>query len=152
MAQTNTVPGVIHRDIFVEAEPDTVFSFLTDAEKMVRWMGVSATLEPREGGLFLVDVTNGSIAKGEYREVLPNYRLSYTFGWDGDDTGVPPGSSLVEIDLEEKNPGTMLKLAHSGLPEPAIPPHAEGWEHHLRRLAEVAAGRDPGPNPMVKQD
>jgi uncharacterized protein YndB with AHSA1/START domain len=68
-------------------------------------MGVSGTLEPRESGLFLVDVTNGNIAKGEYREVLPNYRLSYTLAWDSEDSGVPPGSFLVEIDLEGKNPG-----------------------------------------------
>ena len=152
MTQTDTDPGVIYREIFIEAEPDTVFAFLTDADKMVRWMGVSATLEPREGGLYLVDVNNGSIAKGEYRKVLPNYRLSYTFGWEGDDTAVPPGSSLVEIDLEEKRPGTLLKLTHSGLPEAAVPAHAEGWEHYCGRLYEAAAGRDPGLDPNVRKD
>ena len=152
MTQTDAAAGVVYREVFIEAEPDTVFAFLTDADKIVRWMGVSATLEPREGGLFLVDVTNGNVARGEYREVLPNYRLSYTWGWDSADSGVPPGSSLVEIDLEEKNPGTMLKLTHSGLPEPAVAPHAEGWEHFCGRLREVAAGRDPGPDPMIKKD
>jgi hypothetical protein len=25
--------------------------------------------------------------------------------------------------------------------------HAEGWAHYLGRLAEIAAGRDPGPDP-----
>ena len=152
MTQTDADSGIIYREIFIEAEPDTVFAFLTDAEKMVRWMGVSAPLEPREGGLCLVDVNNGSIAKGEYRKVLPNYRLSYTFGWEGDDTAVPPGSSLVEIDLEEKRPGTLLKLTHSGLPEAAVPAHAEGWEHYCGRLYEAAAGRDPGLDPNVRKD
>ncbi len=151
MTQTDTDAGVIHREIFIEAEADTVFAFLTDPDKMVRWMGVSATLEPHDGGLFLVDVTNGSVARGEYREVLPNYRLSYTWGWDSQDSGVPPGSSLVEIDLEEKNTGTMLKLTHSGLPEPAVAPHAQGWDHYYGRLCEVAAGRDPGVDPNVSK-
>jgi hypothetical protein len=30
--------------------------------------------------------------------VVPVHRLAYSFGWDGSEE-VPPGSSLVEIDL-----------------------------------------------------
>ena len=142
--------SVIRREIYIEAAPDTVFAFFIDSDKMTRWMGVSATLEPKEAGLFLVDVTNGNVAKGEYREVLPNYRIDYSWGWDAADSGVPPGSSLVEIDLEPKAPGTMLKLTHSGLPEPAIPPHAEGWDHYCERLKTVASGGDAGTDPWIK--
>lgn len=29
--------------------------------------------------------------------------------------------------------------------------HAEGWAHYLGRLGEVAAGRDPGPDPRHGQ-
>jgi hypothetical protein len=37
---------------------------------------------------------------------------------------------------------------HTGLPDAAqCAGHAEGWAHYLDRLAEVAAGRDPGPDP-----
>ena len=142
--------GSIRREIFIEATPETVFAFFTDPDKMVRWMGISATLEPEEGGLFLLDVTGGDIARGEYKEVMPNSRVSYSFGWDGDDSAVPPGSSLVEIDLAPKDAGTLLKLTHSGLPEPAIAPHAEGWIHYTERLVKVASGADPGPDPWIK--
>jgi uncharacterized protein YndB with AHSA1/START domain len=45
MAETNT--GVFEQEMYIEANPETVFSFLTDPDKMVRWMGVSATLEPK---------------------------------------------------------------------------------------------------------
>ena len=77
----------------------------------------------------------------------PVHRLAYSFGWDGSEV-VPPGSSLVEIDLLEQPDGTLLRLTHSGLPSAEqCAGHAEGWAHYLGRLAEVAAGRDPGPDP-----
>ncbi len=148
MSDTNT--GVYEKEMFIEANPETVFAFLTDPDKMLRWMGVSATLEPKEGGLYLVDVTNGNVAKGEFREVLPNQRLSYTFGWDSKDTSVPAGSTLVEIDLTPKDLGTTVKFTHSGLPETAVKQHAEGWNHYCERLCQSAAGKDPGVDPWVK--
>ena len=139
----------IVREVYIEAAQETVFAFFTDPDKMTRWMGVSATLEPQEGGLYLVDVTNGTVAKGEYREVLPNSRIAFSFGWDSEDSSVPPGSSLVEIDLEPKDSGTLLRLTHSGLPQPAIAPHTEGWVHYCGRLQAACEGRDPGPDPNV---
>jgi uncharacterized protein YndB with AHSA1/START domain len=61
---------------------------------------------------------------------------------------VPPGSSLVEIDLIEQPNGTLLRLTHTGLPNAEqCAGHADGWTHYLGRLAAVAAGRDPGPDP-----
>src|SRR6266567_1442586 len=81
------------------------------------------------------------------REVVPVHRLAYSFGWD-DSEVVPPGSSLVEIDLMEQPDGTLVRLTHTGLPSTEqCAGHAEGWAHYLGRLAEVAAGRDPGPDP-----
>jgi uncharacterized protein YndB with AHSA1/START domain len=77
------------------------------------------------------------------------HRLSYSFGWDGSEA-VPPGSSLVEIDLIEKADGTLLRMTHTGLPSAEqCAGHLEGWTHYLDRLAEVAAGRDPGPDPWL---
>ncbi len=62
---------------------------------------------------------------------------------------VPPGSSLVEIDLIEQPDGTLVRLTHSGLPNAEqCASHSEGWAHYLGRLAAVAAGRDPGPDPF----
>lgn len=74
------------------------------------------------------------------------HRLTYSFGWDGSEV-VPLGSSLVEIDLIEEPDGTLLRLTHTGLPNAdQCAGHAEGWAHYLGQLAEVAAGRDPGPD------
>jgi hypothetical protein len=62
---------------------------------------------------------------------------------------MPPGSSLVEIDLLDEPPeGTLLRMTHTGVPTADLrADHAEGWAHYLGRLTEVAAGRDPGPDP-----
>jgi uncharacterized protein YndB with AHSA1/START domain len=138
---------VVHREQHIPAPPAAVFALLTDPEKILRWMGTEAQLEPKPGGLYLVNVTGARFARGSFREVVPVHRLAYSFGWD-DGGEVPPGSSLIEIDLIEEQPdGTLLRLTHSGLPNAAqCAGHAEGWAHYLGRLAEVAAGRDPGPD------
>ena len=139
---------VVHREAHIAAPPAAVFALMTDPEKILRWMGTEAQLEPREGGLYLVSVTGARFARGSFREVVPVHRLAYSFGWDGSEA-VPPGSSLVEIDLIEQGGGTLLRLTHSGLPSAdQCAGHAEGWAHYLGRLTEVAAGRNPGPDPF----
>jgi uncharacterized protein YndB with AHSA1/START domain len=139
---------VVRRETHISAPRAAVFALLTDPEKILRWMGTEAQLEAQPGGLYLVNVTGARFARGSFREVVPVHRLSYSFGWDGSEE-VPPGSSLVEIDLMEQPPdGTLLRLTHTGLPNAGqCASHAEGWAHYLGRLAEVAAGRNPGPDP-----
>ena len=68
------------------------------------------------------------------------HRLAYSFGWETDEE-VPPGSSLIEIDLIEQDGGTLLRMTHSGLPSAALrDAHAKGWAHYLGRLTKAAAG------------
>jgi uncharacterized protein YndB with AHSA1/START domain len=141
----------IQRELTIEADPATVFAFFTDPERLVRWMGVSATLDARPGGLMLVDVHSGFLARGEFKEVVPVTRLAYTFGWEGNRENVPPGSSLIEIDLVPRNGGTLVHFTHSGLPPAAVPGHSEGWNHYLARLAIAASGGDPGPDPRQQE-
>ncbi|MGH7064519.1 MAG: SRPBCC family protein [Stellaceae bacterium] len=139
---------VVRREQHVAAPPAAVFALLTDPRKILGWMGTEAEVEPQPGGLYLVNVTGARCARGAFREVVPVHRLAYSFGWDGSEA-VPPGSSLVEIDLIEQPPdGTLLRLTHTGLPNvEQCAGHAEGWAHYLGRLAEFAAGRDPSPDP-----
>ncbi|MBB4572505.1 SRPBCC domain-containing protein [Rhizobium lentis] len=139
---------VVRREAHLAAPPAAVFALMTDPEKILRWMGTEAEVEPEPGGLYLVNVTGARSARGSFREVVPVHRLAYSFGWDGSEV-VPPGSSLVEIDLIEQGGGTLLRLTHSGLPSAEqCAGHEEGWAHYLGRLTEVAAGRDPGPDPF----
>jgi uncharacterized protein YndB with AHSA1/START domain len=136
----------VHSEVEVAAPQATVFAFLTDPDKIMRWLGTNATTEPHPGGIYLVSVAGKYAARGEFTEVIPVHRLAYSFGWEGRDE-VPPGSSLVEIDLFEKGAGTLVRLTHSGLPnEEERAGHKKGWDHYCRRLAIAAAGGDPGPD------
>jgi uncharacterized protein YndB with AHSA1/START domain len=78
--------------------------------------------------------------------VIPVHRLAYSFGWDGNDK-VPPGSSLIEIDLIDRDSGTLVRFTHSGLPDAIeVANHAKGWAHYLGRLELALSGGDPGPD------
>jgi uncharacterized protein YndB with AHSA1/START domain len=138
---------IVRRETQIAAPPATVFAFLTDPQKILSWMGADATTEAHAGGLYLVkDVAGrpGRTARGQFREVVPVHRLAYSFGWDDDDE-VPPGSSLVEIDLLDRDGGTLIRLTHTGLPNPArCAAHTRGWTYYIDRLAIAAAGGDPG--------
>ena len=139
-------PLVVRREVQIAAPPSTVFAFLTDPEKIERWLGTEPTAEPHPGGLYLVNVGGRFRARGQFTEVIPVHRLAYSFGWEERDE-VPPGSGLIEIDLIEEGGGTLLRMTHSGLPnQKECDGHNEGWAHYLGRLAVAAAGGDPGPD------
>ncbi len=127
------------RETHIAAPPATVFAFLTDPEKILSWMGAEATTEAHAGGLYLVKGVGGQpdrVARGTFREVVPVHRLAYSFGWEGSEA-VPPGSSLVEIDLIERDGGTLLRFTHSGLPDAAqVAAHGKGWERFLRQTGD----------------
>jgi uncharacterized protein YndB with AHSA1/START domain len=139
-------PLVVRREMHIAAPRATVFAFLTDPEKIVSWIGAEATTEAHPGGLYLVKGVReaSNVARGTFREVVPVHRLAYSFGWEGRQE-VPPGSSLIEIDLIEQDGGTLLRMTHSGLPNATeCANHNKGWAHYLGRLAVAATGRNPG--------
>lgn len=144
-------PDAVVLEVLVEAEPATVFEFFVDPEKMVRWKGTRADLDPRPGGLYSVDVTGQARARGAYVELDPPRRVVFTWGWDGD-PDVPPGSSTVEVTLEARGESTLVRLVHSGLPPAKRALHREGWEHFTERLRVAAGGGDPGPDPLLDRD
>ena len=140
----------VNSEIRIEAPPEAVFPFLTDPEKIVRWKGVEAAVEAVPGGVYRVNVTGRNYAVGEYAEIDPPRRVVFTWGWEGDEQ-LPPGSSTVTIELIPDGDETIVRLTHSGLPEGADAAQLEGWKHFLPRLATVAAGGDPGPDPWVQR-
>ena len=142
---------VVEREIRIAARAETIFPFLTDPEKIVRWHGVTAEMDPRPGGIFRVNVVGDNTARGEFLEVVPFSKVVFTWGWEHPDTLVPPSSSTVEITLIEEGGTTLVRLRHSGLPASEREPHGMGWEHYMERLAAVASGTAPGPDPWAAQ-
>src|SRR5207244_11253173 len=83
---------VVRREQRIPAPPAAVFALLTDTEKILRWMGTEAQVDPQPGGLYLVNVTGARFARGSFRGVVPVRRLACSFGWVGSEES-PPGSA-----------------------------------------------------------
>ena len=141
----------VERELSIAASPETVWEFLVDPEKAVRWMGTNATLEPRPGGLYYCEVIPGHVAKGEFVEVDRPHRIVYTWGWEQStqEGAIAPGSTRIEIELVPDGDGTTLRFRHDLPTATAAESHARGWDHYLERLVIAARGADPGEDPWL---
>lgn len=128
--------------IEIDAEAADVFEYLVTPGAMTAWMGERAVLEPQPDGVFEVDIAGLSI-RGRYLEIERPRRVVVSWGVAGSDD-LPPGASTVAFTLTSTARGTRVDVVHSGLPDPLLAGHADGWEHFLPRLVIVAQGRDAG--------
>lgn len=156
MESTTEATTTIQRELAIVASPETVWEFLVDPEKIVRWMGLEVSIDPRPGGVYRHQVIPGHTASGEVVEVDRPRRLVYTWGWEKVESGpnaVPPGSSTIEIELIPDGDGTTLRFEHRDLPgKESVESHTHGWDHYLARLESVAGGVDAGEDPWLSGD
>jgi uncharacterized protein YndB with AHSA1/START domain len=149
--ESTTERLAVTRELVIDASPETVWEFLVDPEKIVRWKGVNAALQLWAGGAYRVEVVPNRIAVGEVVECDPPHRLVHTWGWEGDEH-VPPGATTVEYELQPEGEGTLLRFTHRDLPsKQSVESHTQGWDHYLPRLAEAASGHDPGRDPWLER-
>jgi len=118
--------------VWIEATPDQVFPFFTDTERLTRWLGHAAEVDPVVGGRFAVDI-NHRLVRGRYLEVRPPHRVVFSWG-DAGSAALPPGSSRVEVDLEATGSRTLVTLRHHGLDADARADHSRGWPLKLQEL------------------
>jgi uncharacterized protein YndB with AHSA1/START domain len=171
MPATPPEASALEYELRVDARPETVFAFFTDPRKMVQWMGVQATLDPRPGGICRIAFQpleakvddfrallgapelpdrrgdQGGVVMGEFVEVDPHRRIVLTWGWEQKVLAVPPQSTVVEISFDRDGEATIVRLTHRRLPPATVAFHRAGWEHFLPRLTIAAGGGDPGPDP-----
>ncbi len=132
--------------VLIEAGPEVVFRYFTDPRKIIAWMGSEAMLNPVPGGAYRVSLPIGYTIVGEFEAVDPPQRVVFSWGWDHEETLVPPGASRVEVDLEPVEDGTRVLLRHTKLGPESAAQHTIGWVHYLERLRVAAAGGEPGPD------
>jgi uncharacterized protein YndB with AHSA1/START domain len=140
---------LVDQRLYIDASPAQVYELLTEPARLAEWMAPVVQADVRPGGALTWTHLNGDTVVGVYVELVPERRVVFTYGWDRDDVGVPPGSTIVEIDLRPRGGGTDLHLVHRGLAGPMADAHAGGWANYLRRLGAVAEGRDPGPDQLA---
>jgi Activator of Hsp90 ATPase homolog 1-like protein len=102
----------IVREMTINADNATVFAFFTDPERLIRWMDVSAQVEPKPGGLLLVDVQAlVNLNKDRKNSQLCDLtRLGYLFAGASAVEDVSPQARLVPA------PGTQVsRLEPSGV-------------------------------------
>lgn len=116
-----------------DAPPDDVWSALTTAERIERWM-MPVTGDLEVGGRFQLEGNAG----GEVLDCVPPERLAITWEYGG-------MVSWVDVSLRPTDAGTLLQLDHAAPVDPGMwdqfGPGAVGigWELGLMGLAEHLA-------------
>ena len=125
--------------------PEKVWRAWTDPQALAQWFRPDASFsvpiaeaDVRVGGHFrvlMVDPKGEEFdVSGVYREVVRARRLVMTWAWKSQ----PGRESLVTVDFHPEGKGTRLELRHEGfLDFENQPPHAEGWNGALDKLATL---------------
>ena len=123
----------------IDAPPNRVFEAWTDLPTAKKWWGpedvktIELVIEPRVGGKFhwVLTTPDGErmTTDGEFREVLPNERLVFT--WDVE--------TLVTVEFQKQDTdSTELRLTHENLAdEKSRDGHADGWNSALNKLEQL---------------
>lgn len=136
----------ITKSIFLAASRETVWSFLTEKEKLALWFHpADADLVNGQDYALLATSDDGSETKMCWGTVLTMQKpstLVYTF------TIKPLGGAMTTVNwrLDEIDGGTKLTLQHEGIGEAAkeaalglLRALDAGWDRHLANLRAVTA-------------
>lgn len=140
MPEPATLTQTVEISVTAAASPETISRFISDPAWFARWMGADSTIEPQPGGAVRVLYPQGQIASGRLVEIEPPRRVVFTWGFEGDDSTVPPGSTTVEVTLTPLAEGTRITLRHQGIPNEEMAwGSAQGWRFSTAALANQAA-------------
>jgi uncharacterized protein YndB with AHSA1/START domain len=125
--------------IFIHASPKRVFKWVTDAERLPRWLCDKAALSTRRGGRYTLGWDGGPSHSGKVLEFSRGKGLTLGWQWPGKE-GL--GVTRLRLSVRRKDGGTVLRFTHSGfrrsaewdeLYEGAI----RGWTYFMMNLKSV---------------
>jgi uncharacterized protein YndB with AHSA1/START domain len=123
--------------IFIEAQPEIIFSFLTEQDKAAQWYGEVTDIDGRSGGNFMIETNSGMRCSGEFLEVIPHEKIVFTWGGVMD---LKSGATTVEITLKPENGGTQLTLRHYNIPtQEAADSFGHGWPNNALPLLKLVS-------------
>ena len=144
--------GTVEFHRVLRAEPERVYRAFLDAGAMAKWLppyGFTCKVQHMNawvGGTFKMSFTNfatghGHSFGGEYRELVPGEKISYTDKFDDPNL---PGEILTTVSLQAVSCGTELSIVQEGLPA-VIPVEMcyLGWQESLAQLANLVEPNIP---------
>jgi len=127
----------VRQTVTIKSPPEVVFKALTQADELMRWFPTRVESDPRPGGKFkftweFANANENGSQQGEYVEVLPNQKLSYT--WTAE--SIP---TLVTFNLTEVGGETTVELDHASVQngadhEKLHEMHANQWGFFMMNL------------------
>jgi uncharacterized protein YndB with AHSA1/START domain len=134
----------LHIKRFINAPRSRVYAAWTDPAQLKEWWGPETVrtrnfaADVRVGGKYRWDLINQEDEEmsvfGEYRELVPEKKIVFTWKWDDDDVW-ENCNSVVTVELFDAAGGTELHLRHEQLPSTeSRDRHNEGWNSVLDRL------------------
>ena len=133
----------------INAPRDRVYAAWTDPAQLKQWFGPenvqtnNLIVDARVGGEFRWELTNSEgeklTCRGEYRELQPGKKIVFTWQWQ-DDEDWENYTSIVTVELSDRDGGTELRLSHEQLPnEQSRDGHTEGWTSALDKLEKFCS-------------
>jgi uncharacterized protein YndB with AHSA1/START domain len=127
--------GVVRMEGRYDTDIDDLWSALTDAPRLARWIAeVEGDL--RLGGAFRATFTSGWEGRGRVDACDPPRHLLVTMS---------PGreeETVIEAVLVAEGGQTRLVVEERGLPLEELAAHGAGWQAHLEDLAAHSAGQE----------
>lgn len=141
---------ILGQDLVFDAPRERVFEALTEPAELTRWWGPRGFTTPeihidlRVGGSYRFTMQPpGGVAfhlSGEFLEVHPPDRLSFTFRWDEPDPD--DRETVVVLSLDAVKGATALSLSQGEFAtEGRLALHREGWSDSFEKLRAVLQTR-----------
>ena len=134
----------------IAADLALVWSFLSNGERFASWIGAFAggppqpgtAIDARVGGKLRIAYPHTPAAAcGEILLMEPQRRIVFSWGYEDGSSGMPVGSTTIEITLSPIDGGTLVELRHRGIPSEEAQRGAHGgWTHYLNMLARSSVG------------
>jgi uncharacterized protein YndB with AHSA1/START domain len=144
--------GTVRLHRVLRAPPERVYRAFLEADALAKWLppyGFTCKvhhLDARVGGGFKMSFNNfganaGHSFGGEYRELVPSEKISYTDKFDDPNL---PGEMVTTATFKPVMGGTELNVVQEGIPE-AIPVEMcyLGWQESLAQLAKLVEPEIP---------
>ena len=146
--------GTVKLHRVFNAKIERVYRAFIDPDAMAKWLpphgftGKVHHMDAKVGGSYKMSFTNlttgnGHSFGGEFLELVPNERLSYTDKFDDPNL---PGEMKTTVTFKQVLVGTEVNIVQDGIPE-AIPVEAcyLGWQQSLSLLTLLVEPEIPQP-------